>query len=145
MLKLSSIMFAVLVISIVLPGCVSTGTIQGVSDGRGVQFEYEQRLFENDGTLRITMPDGEAYTGKFVQKASSTFGDEWQIGESSGDDTFILNSSGTVSSQAEAILIGNRKSTMKCQFQFSNPDAGAVGGGIGSCRTSAGSPIDFVF
>lgn len=145
MLKQSSISCAIFFIPVVLSGCVSTGTMPGVSDGRGVQFEYEQRLFANDGTLRITMPDGETYAGKFVQKASSTFGDEWLIGESSGDDSFIFNSSGTVSSQAEAILIGDRKSTMKCKFQFSDPDSGAVGGGIGSCQTSTGSPIDFVF
>lgn len=134
-----------LVITLILSGCESTGTIKGVSDGRGVQFEYQQGFLDNDGTLKVTMPDGEIYSGKFVQKTSSRSGDEWKIGESSGDDAFNLISSDTVFSEAEAILIGNRGNTMKCMFKLSDPSSGIDGGGIGSCKTSLDKPIHITF
>ncbi|MFK8020480.1 MAG: hypothetical protein AB8B86_11960 [Pseudomonadales bacterium] len=143
--KLLSAKYALLFIAAFLAGCESTGTIPGVSDGKNVQFEYQQRFFESDGTLRITMPEGETYTGKFVQRTLSTTGDEWEIGESSNDDSFIFNNSNTTSSQAEAVLIGNKGSTMKCKLQLSDPSFGIDAGGIGSCKTSAGKPIDFAF
>lgn len=143
--KLLSTKYALLLIPAFLVGCESTGTIPGVSDGKNVQFEYQQRFFESDGTLRITMPEGETYTGKFVQRTVSTTGDEWEIGESSNDDSFIFNNSNTTSSQAEAVLIGNKGSTMKCKLQLSDPSFGIDGGGIGSCKTSTGTPIDFAF
>lgn len=132
-------------IVITLAGCESTGTIQGVSEGRGVQFEYQQRFFDNDGALKITMPDGETFTGKFVQKSTSTSGNEWEIGESSGDDSFILKDSNTVSSQADAVLLGNRGNSMTCKFQLSDPSFGIDGGGIGNCQTSTNTPISFAF
>lgn len=145
MSKQFSTKYVIPIVAVFLAGCETTGTIQGVSEGNGVQFEYEQRFFENDGTLRITMPDGETYTGKFVQHASSRTGDEWQVGESSDDDSIIFNNSSTVSSQAAAVLIGDKGSTMKCKLHLSDPDSGIDGGGIGSCKTSTGTPVDFSF
>ena len=108
-------------------------------------MEYKQGFLENDGILKVTMQNGEIFSGKFVQKSSSKSGDAWKIGESSGDDNLILNDSTTVSSQAEAILIGNKGSTMKCKFQLSDPESGIDGGGIGSCRTSTGKMINMTF
>jgi hypothetical protein len=130
---------------LVLVGCESTGTIQGVSEGQNVSFEYTQGLLENDGTLKITMPSGETYRGKFVQSSSSTSGNDWEIGESSNDDSFTLNDSKTVSSQTKAVLIGSRGNTMNCNFQLSNPDFGIDDGGIGSCKTSIGKLISISF
>ena len=132
-------------ITLMLVGCESTGTIRGVSEGRSVQMEYKQGFLENDGILKVTMQNGEIFSGKFVQKSSSKSGDAWKIGESSGDDNLILSDSTTVSSQAEAILIGNKGTTMKCKFQLSDPESGIDGGGIGSCRTSTGKMINMTF
>lgn len=143
------IIFIAAVFSMVT-ACVNTGVIEGVSDGQAVQFDYEQDFFENDGQLSITMPDGERYSGKFVQGSSSTSGNDWEIGESSDDDTWVLTDSTTVSSRTEALLIGNRGSTMKCKIQLSNPGSGLEGGGIdgggiGSCRTSKDQQIAITF
>ncbi|GAA6137068.1 hypothetical protein NBRC116583_08150 [Arenicella sp. 4NH20-0111] len=129
----------------VLSGCVSTGSIDGVSDGKAVRFSYEQSAFENDGKLEISMPDGELYSGKFVQSSSSKSGDDWIIGESSDDDSLVLKDSTTVSSRTSALLLGNRGSTMKCKFQFSNPDVGIDGGGIGQCHTSKEQTVSVTF
>lgn len=128
-----------------LGGCVTSGVIGGVSEGQQVQFDYEQAFFDNDGVLRITMPDGEQYSGKFVQLSSSTSGDDWEIGESSDDDSWVIKDRETVSSLAEAMLIGDRGHTMKCRFQFSNPDFGIEGGGIGECETSAANKVSVTF
>lgn len=140
-----SLKIVLLTIAVSLVGCESTGTITGVSEGTGVQFEYQQSFFDNDGTLKIAMPDGETFTGKFVQKSSSTSGNEWEIGESSDDDSFVFKDSNTVSSQADAILIGNRGSSMNCKFQLSDPSFGIEGGGIGSCKTSTDKTINIAF
>jgi len=128
-----------------ISACVSTGVIEGVSEGKTVQFDYEQGLFENDGQLNITMPDGERYSGKFVQRSSSTSGNDWEIGESSNDDSWLLKDSTTVSSRTEALLIGNRGSTMDCRFQLSSPDSGIDGGGIGNCKTSTDQKVAITF
>lgn len=133
------------VIVTMLVGCETTGSIQGVTAGNNVEFEYQQGFFDNDGTLKVTMPDGELFSGKFVQQSSALSGDEWNIGESSGDDNITLKNSTTVSSQADAILIGNRGNTMKCKLQFSVPDYGIDGGGIGQCKSSLGKEIHLTF
>jgi len=139
--------FIILNAALMLAGCESSGTIRGMSEGGSVQMEYEQGFQENDGTLKVTMKDGETFSGKFVQKSSSKSGDgiSIAIGKSSDNDTIILDDSTTVSSQAEALLIGNRGSTMKCRFQLSNPESGIDGGGIGSCKTSKGKSINMTF
>lgn len=132
-------------LALALGGCESVGTIQGVSDGRPVQLEYEQGFFDKDGQLKITMQDGERFTGKLVQRSSSTSGDSWEIGESSNDDSWILLGSTTTSSLAEALLISDKGNTMTCQFQLSNPDGGIDGGGIGKCETSDGRKVHATF
>jgi len=131
-----------------LGGCESSGTIRGVSgDGGSVQMKYKQLFQETNGVLKVTMQDGEIFSGKFVQKSSASSGDELAIaiGKISGNDSLAFNDSTTVSSQAEALLIGDRGSTMKCKFQLSDPESGIDGGGIGSCKTSKGKTINMTF
>ena len=128
----------------ILTGCESSGTIRGLSDGRPVHMKYKQGFSENDGVLKVTLPDGEAFSGKFVQKSTSKSGDELGLKKSSDDDVVIINSI-TRSSHAEAILIGNKGHTMKCEFQLSDPEDGIDGGGIGNCKTSAGKTISMTF
>jgi hypothetical protein len=132
-------------LALTLVACESTGTIRGLSDGRSIDMEYQQGFQENDGQLKVTMQNGEVFTGKFVQKSSIKSGNAWDIGEASSDDNFILSDSTTVSSQAEAILIGNKGSTMKCKFELTDPESGIGGGGIGNCRTSKGKTISMTF
>jgi len=126
-------------------GCTTSGSIRGVSDGKVVNFNYEQEFMDNDGKLNITMPDGESYAGKFVQSSTSTSGDGLSFGESSDDDSLILTDSTTLSSDASALLIGNRGSTMNCTFRFSDPDSGIDGGGIGDCETSKKQKVAIAF
>lgn len=133
-----------------LTGCVSNGTIMGVSQGQNVSFDYEQSMFENGGKLRITMPDGEQYSGKFVPNSTSTSGSDFGfVSDSSSFDDFgeftSFSDSTSISSVAEAILIGDRGNTMKCRFQLSDPDSGMNGGGIGDCKTSKNQNVAVSF
>jgi len=141
---MKNIIFITLLL-VLASGCTSTGTLQGVSHGQTVQIDYEQAIFENDGKLRITMPDDEHYIGKFVQSSTSGYGTEFVLGESHDDDSLILKDSSRVSSQARALLLGNRSNTMECRFQLSSPEAGIEGGGIGNCETSHGQKIAVTF
>ncbi|GBL05912.1 hypothetical protein [Glaciecola sp. KUL10] len=125
-------------------GCTSTGTIQGVSGNNTVQFEYEQTLFEHQGLLKVTMPSGERFTGKYVQGSTTSSGTDWELGESS-DESIILRDSTTISSKAEAVLIGDKGSTMSCWLTLSAPEVGLDGGGIGKCKTSTNKKVSFTF
>lgn len=146
MFNQSSLKIALFISVAALVGCESTGSIHGVnSDGRGVQFDYNQGFLENSGTLKITLPDGESFRGKFIQQSASTSGDEWEIGESSKDDSLTFRSSETLSSATDAVLIGNRGNTMKCKFQLSTPRFGIEGGGVGQCKTSTRQSITVTF
>lgn len=128
-----------------ITACSSTGTIQGVSGNNRVQFEYEQTLFDHGGKLKVAMPDGEQFSGQFVQSSSSYSGTDWEIGESSDDDSIILKDSTTLTSEAKALLIGNRGSTMTCWLTLSAPEIGLDGGGIGKCETSKKDSVSFTF
>ena len=138
-------------LAFMLAGCESTGTIRGVSEAGSVKMNYKQEFDANDGTLKVTMPSGETFSGKFVQKSSSKSGDELLLGKllnadgNDDDDSIAFNDSTTVSSQAEALLIGNKGHTMKCKFQLSDPESGIDGGGIGSCKVSNGKTINMTF
>ncbi len=128
-----------------LTGCESSGTIRGVSDGQAVKMKYKQNLIENEGKLSVTLQTGETFTGKFVQKSSTSSGNALGIGQSTDEDKVTINDSTTISSLADAVLIGNKGHTMHCKFQLSAPDIGIDGGGIGSCKTSTGKTIQMTF
>ncbi|PVZ68372.1 hypothetical protein [Pelagibaculum spongiae] len=129
-----------------LVGCESTGSIRGVSSsGSNVIFDYKQDIFAKDGELTVQTGDGEVFRGKFVQQSTSQSGSTWSIGESSNDDSLLLGDSTSTSSKTQALLIGNKGNSMKCQFQFSDPAFGIDGGGIGSCTVSDGREINLVF
>lgn len=128
-----------------LAACESIGTAQGVSNGKPVSFDYQQGFLDNDGKLKVTMPDGELFQGKFVQRSSSNSGDEIIFGKKSKNNGVIFNSSESTSSLTQALLIGNRGNTMKCQLELSNPGSGIDEGGIGSCQVSNGETVDLSF
>lgn len=130
---------------LVLSACESTGVIEGVSGGKVVRMEYQQGFMDSDGRLSLTMPDGERFEGKFIQASEAREGDEIRIGESSGDDVWVLADSTQRSSAAKALLLGDRGRNMKCQFQFASARWGIEDGGIGECKASDGKTIEVVF
>ncbi len=132
-------------ILILTSACTSTGKIQGVSEHGLVEMEYKQKAFNNDGELNVTMSDGEQFFGKFVQSSSSEFGNSLILGDSSLNDVWALSGSDRVSSQTQAQLVSSQGNTMECQFQFSKPDSGINGGGIGKCITSNKQIITVTF
>jgi len=130
---------------ILTTACTSRGTIQGISEHGSVKMEYEQGAFENDGQLKVMMPDGEMFFGKFVQASSSEFGDSLILNEGFNDDAWVLSGTDRVSSQTQAQLISRQGNTMECQFQLSKPDSGIKGGGIGKCLTSNDQKVTVTF
>ncbi len=130
---------------ILTTACSSSGVIQGVSQGRSVQIDYEQGFLDSDGKLEVKMPDDELYIGKFVQLLTSISGNELALGKSLSDYGWIIKDSNRLSSETQAQLISNRGNTMECQFQLSRPDSGIDGGGIGHCQTSNGQNIVMTF
>lgn len=128
-----------------LSACESIGTAQGVSNGKPVSFDYQQGFLANDGKLKVTMPDGELFEGKFVQRSSTGSGTGFILGRKSKDNGAIFNNSNNKSSSTQALLIGNRGNTMKCQFELSSPESGIDEGGIGSCQVSNGETVDISF
>lgn len=128
-----------------LTACESTGVIEGVSGDEVVRMEYQQGFMDSDGKLSLTMPNGERFEGKFIQASQVSEGDEIRIGESSGDDMWVLGDSTQRSSAAKALLLGDRGRNMKCQFQFASARWGIEDGGIGECKVSDGQTIEVVF
>lgn len=132
-------------ICILTSACTSTGTILGISEQGSVKMDYEQGAFDNDGQLKVMMPDGELFFGKFVQASSSEFGDSLILDDALNDDAWVLSGSERVSSQTLAQLISTQGNTMECHFQLSKPDSGINGGGIGKCLTSNQQKITVTF
>lgn len=134
-----------LLICILTSACTSRGTIQGVSEQGSVKMDYVQSAFDNDGQLKVMMPDGELFFGKFVQASSSEFQDSLILNDVLDDDAWVLSGSERVSSQAQAQLISAQGNTMECHFQLSKPDSGISGGGIGKCLTSKNQKVTVTF
>lgn len=128
-----------------LVGCESVGTIGGVSSGGPVQFDYQQGFLATDGVLNVVMPDGERFSGKFVQQSETRAGHDWQFGKGGKNNGAVFGSSENKSSSVKALLLGDRNSTMKCEFQFSSPARGMKGGGIGECDVSDGRDVNITF
>ena len=118
----------------------------------------------NGGTLSVTLPDGESYSGRYLQITSTstvdTLGWGWGYGYGWGPywgdwgawgpgpwygpadwTSFVRNYSGSV----VATLFGNAGHTMRCRFHLASPELGLSGGGVGECQTSDGRHIDAQF
>jgi hypothetical protein len=149
---------------VLLSGCTMTGTIQGMwkprleAKSKPVTLNYVQFPSGTSGTLELTLPTGEVYTGKFVQITSATssnnfnwggwqpywgdwapFGGPWYEGPAYS--TFQRNYSGKVL----ATLLGDKNGTLRCRFQLAEPSYGLPGGGIGECEGSQGQRIKVTF
>jgi hypothetical protein len=145
-----------IVVTAILTGCVSTGVLNGRLSMAGqpavpVIFHFQSDRFGEGGTISTALPDGEMFSGKYLQITSSTsesavapmlqpwepywnswgpFGSPWyQDGTYS---SFRTNYSGKVI----ATLFGDRGGTRRCRSRLSNPVFGLSGGGTGECQLS---------
>jgi len=148
-------------------GCTASGKINAritrPDSGATVVMRYQSQRFTNNGTLTATMPDGEQFSGRYLQVTADTDADAldpywggWGVGWDGwgpwSDDygpwiagadmpTFIRNYSGKVI----ATLLGDRGGRMRCRFHLAEPEQGMSGGGLGECQTGSGQRIDASF
>lgn len=124
-----------------LSACATSGIIQGRTGGQPVQLQYHHSFWHQNGTITATMPDGERYSGKFVVGTSITTG----IGVGAGSGGVGVFTGGGNTSNAAAVLMGNKGDSMHCGFTLSKPDAGLEGGGVGRCELSTGQVVDATY
>lgn len=161
----SACLAVVVVFTGLLWGCASSGLLHGKllipeRPAADVTFNFKSDL-AGGGTLTTVLPDGESFSGKYVQITSSTsryllepmfrdwtpywsdwgpFGPyAWNRGEDF--ETFRTNYSGKV----VATLVGDKGTAMRCRFRLSDPPVGLSGGGLGECQLSTGGRIDVQF
>jgi hypothetical protein len=125
----------------VLSACATTGVIQGRMSGQPVSLQYHHSFWHQNGTITATTPNGEHFSGKFIVGTSSTTG--IGVGAGSGDVGLFTGSGNT--SNASAVLMGNKGNSMHCGFTLAKPDAGLEGGGVGRCKLSTGEVVDATF
>jgi hypothetical protein len=148
---------------LLLIGCTTTGFVTGSYTAPGtsptpVTFRYQTQPVGTGGTMTVTLPRGESFSGKYVQITSTTTADTlppafWDDGwpvwgpfdypwyDGPGYTTFVRNYSGKV----VATLFGDRGDTMRCRFKLSVPEEGMRGGGVGDCQVSNGGQLTAQF
>ena len=137
-----------LAITTLLAGC--SGMMNGMirNDGTRVSIEYEQGM--DHDKLRVTMPDGETFTGKVVMVGASS-GFMTGFGTASVDSSSGGYASGTGSTfgvvntytgSMQGVLFGDKGHTMRCKFQYADKSGFTTSGGVGVCETSDGRVID---
>lgn len=127
---------AILVTAALLVGC--SGAMNGMirDDGSRVPILYEQGM--DHDKLRVTMPDGETFTGKAVMVgASSAFVSSNSYG--TAPSFAVVN---TYTGNVEGVLFGDRGHTMRCKFQYADSSGFTTAGGVGLCETSDNRVID---
>ena len=133
--------FSASALLLLLSACATTGIIQGQLSGQPVKLHYHHTFWHQNGTITTVMPDEEHFSGKFVVGTSSTTG--IGVGAGSGDVGVFTGSGNT--SNAAAVLMGDRGDSMHCRFTLAKPDNGLEGGGVGRCKVSTGQVIDATF
>ena len=108
-----------------------SGTMKGVDrySGKRVYLDYQDEKF-GSAQLQMTMPDGEHFTGKILEKPPAR-----QSGK-------IYPAIEEFPGNAEALLLGDRGTEMRCKFRLSDRVMGFKSGGFGLCETSEGRIID---
>lgn len=112
-----------------LSACTTTGLIEGRMAGQIVSLEYQHTFWDTNGSLTTRLPDGENYAGKFVISSQNTTG----IGVGDAGDLGVI-SGVSKSSNAAAVLFGDRGGSMHCNFTLRKPSSGLEGGGVGRCE-----------
>lgn len=157
----SHTLIAALVAGALLAGCATQGLIAGratppnqpSAPATPVTFSFSGRGTGMGGTLSVTLPDGETFSGRYLQVKGAATGNTVGFGGTGvgwwggagwgGGDwaTFVQTYSGT----AVAMLFGDRGHTMQCRFFLVSPRSGFHAGGIGQCQTSDGQHVDAQF
>jgi hypothetical protein len=105
------------------------------------------------------MPDGEMFNGKivFIQSQATSASLGFSTGSFSGtmnDQPFSGDGNNTslglstlqqFQGTAEAVLFGNKGTSMRCKFRVSDASVGLLSGGIGLCVTTNEKTIDVQF
>ncbi|MEO8606059.1 MAG: hypothetical protein ABI629_26045 [bacterium] len=148
-----------------LSGCVASGAIKArLHDGEPVTMHYRTERFGLDGTMTATMPDGQKFSGRFLQVTSDTdaetlepFWMGWGAGWGgwspwSDDDSDWMGEGGMMpsfmqyySGKVVATMLGDRGGRMRCAFRLGEPEEGMEGGGVGGCQTGDKQKIDAEF
>ncbi|MAS87251.1 MAG: hypothetical protein CMH30_04655 [Micavibrio sp.] len=132
-----------ILVALILLTAACSGTLQGqMQGGEAVTFNYEDTGFDS-GTLSVTLPDGEFFQGKYVNKNSDSSGSAHVFG--SGGSATVVTSETVRSGIIVATLFGNKGQTMKCSLTPSNASMGMVSSGVGDCLVSDGRKIDVIF
>jgi hypothetical protein len=97
--------------------------------GKRVYFDYQDEKF-GSAQLQITMPDGEHFMGKLLDKPPAR--------QSAKEYPAVEEFPGNT----EALLFGDRGTEMRCKFRLSDRIMGFKSGGFGLCETSEGHVID---
>jgi hypothetical protein len=146
-----------------LAACVSSGAINArLHDGEPVKMSYRSERFGYNGTMTATMPDGERFTGRYLEVTAETDGealapfwmgwgvgwDDW--GEEDDSDYMVAGAdipsfSKTYSGKVIATLLGDRGGRMRCRFRLADPEQEMSGGGVGQCQTGDKQKIDATF
>jgi hypothetical protein len=141
-----------------MTGCASTGTMRGEFSGPGgaparpVALNYQSDRSGDRGTLSLTLPDGEMFSGRYVAVGSAGIGpaapgtdlnfseinwdntaDQWSFDQPSDTDKLV------------ALLEGNRGGRIRCRFTLVYPPGGLKDGGTGLCQVKGGERIDVKF
>lgn len=151
-----------------LAGCVASGAINGRLSTPGsaplpVTLHYRSARFNQNGTITATLPNGETFSGRYLQVTSDSraetldpYWSNWGVAWTSwgpwpddygpwivGEDlpTFVRNYSGKVI----ATLLGDRGGRMRCRFRLADPQQGMSKGGVGECEVSGGGKISAEF
>lgn len=124
-----------------LSACATNGVIQGRIGGQPIRLDYHHTFWHQNGTITTALPDGERFSGKFVVGTSSSTG--IGVGMGSGEVGVFSGSGNT--SNAAAVLMGDKGGSMHCSFTLAKPDAGLEGGGVGRCKVSTGQVVDAAF
>lgn len=154
--------------AVALAGCVASGPIKGRLTMPGIEptpvtLHYTSERFNQNGTMQVTLPSGESFSGRYLEVTSDTdaesldpFWGGWGVGWAGwgpwSDDygawvvgadvpTFVRNYSGTVI----ATLLGDRGGRMRCRFRLAEPEEGMSGGGVGECESTGGGKISAEF
>lgn len=104
-----------------------------------VNFNFTTPIWDS-GEITATTPDGETFTGKYVNKKGSFMGAGLGF---SGNGGMFMGQAHT--GDMVATLIGNKGNSMQCVFTPNHMGINIWKSGVGKCDVSDGRKIDVIF
>jgi hypothetical protein len=146
------VLVAALVAGCAAPTRTMTGQISTPGEpARPVTLTYDQDRTDDSGTLFLTLPDGESFSGRYARVGSAGAAaippgldedfsavdwgyqaDNWTFGQSEPDKVL-------------ALLQGNRGGKIRCRFKLLYAAGGMGDGGTGECQVNTGQRIEVKF